>query len=257
MNLPNGRTLFFIFCVIFCFFIYKSKNVCRSHDSFVFHCRHNDSNTDIYLRRTIANNDKIIKQRDMTPEEIVREEIEETIVRPKMIVSCILEQLQLLRLGKLQTGFWAGIIPVIFLHYDNRSFDHYTDVIVAFLTETQNYTKEEADLLRNTLLERTLPSSVIESCGLSLIQSNLSNIIQDRIMQAIISENNYVIPSNLQSLVYSWGNKITYDPSRKKSIMNAISDGRIKDLDELEKFIDSDNIFISNIIDAKKYIHQY
>ncbi|MDR3549927.1 MAG: hypothetical protein P4L31_00810 [Candidatus Babeliales bacterium] len=212
------------------------KQSCRSHDRFMFLCHHNDTNTNIYLRRISTKLDKIFEQIDQTPSEIKEyNKIENDTYRSMTIVSCVLKQLQLLKAGKLQTGLLAYIIPLIFINYDNENFDLLTDVIVCSLTEHYDYTKEEADSLRSILLERSMGAHSIKYCGLSSISSNLRDVIKYEMMLAIKEENNFHVPENLWRLLYD--RTSDRDSSKTKSIMKAIEDGKINDFDELCRFI--------------------
>ena len=125
----------------------KSNIDCRSHDSFMFICHQNDSNTDIYLRRLNDKLDKVFEQLDKTPAEIKEKvAIEEAECKAEFIIGCLFSELRLLRSGKLTTGLLANIIPVGLLDYANREFDHYEDTIVTWHVETFNYTKEESGI---------------------------------------------------------------------------------------------------------------
>ncbi len=209
------------------------KETCRSHDSFLFLCHHNDTNTDIYLRRIAKKLDMIFDQVDRTPKgDKTYREIERRTYRALMIVSCTFEQLRLLKKGNINNDFFATkIIPTFLLHYDNIDFDRYTDTIVSSLTEYYNYTREEAALLRKTSLNRANSLEFIMQSGLDNIKYNLYDVIEYETM--VVEENNFINPENLEILIHQ---KIAKQKS-KKSIMQSIIDEDIKNLDELCAYI--------------------
>ena len=85
----KNEILSFIVIIVLCFLLMgprgESKNYCRSHNSFTFHCHHNDSNTDIYLRRLNAKFDKMLELVDTASEGVKDKRlIEEAAVEAKM-----------------------------------------------------------------------------------------------------------------------------------------------------------------------------
>ena len=221
----------------------KSNVDCRSHDSFMFCCHHNDSNTDIYLRRLNDKLDKVLEQIDKTPAEVKEKTaIEEAKCKAEFIIGCILSQLKLLRSGKLTTGRLAYIVPSFLLDYSNEEFDHYEDVIVAWHVERFNYTKEEADLLRGTLPHRNMCPEAIKLIGLGRIKGSLDDVIRHQIMQKIIKENNYVTPPDLESKVFDrWWTQLhqplNEDQAKKEAIMKEVANGKVADFSQLDRLI--------------------
>jgi hypothetical protein len=198
----------------------------------MFPCHHNDNNTDIYLRRVITKLDKILEQFDdaTSYDTQTKNEIKEKAVHSELVISSVLKQLNILHAEKIHTGMWASIIPDFLRNDDDRAFDFETDVVVALTTEIENYTEEEAKILRKTLLERDLHPSVIERCGLHLIRSNLQEIIEHEIMKIIIKEHNHTVPINLFTQIYNWNDKI--DETQSK-IMTAIEKRKITNFYEM------------------------
>ncbi len=238
----KNETLSFIVIVVLLFLLMgprgESKNYCRSHDSFTFHCHHNDTNTDIYLRRLNAKFDKVLELVDTSSEGVKdKRSIEEAAVEAKIIVSSMLTQLNLFRAGNLRTGFLASIIPNFLRNDDEILFDHQTDAAVSTLTELKNYTKEEAGVFRKTLLERTSSLELIHLWGLSKIRLSLSAIIEECIAKAIIKGNDYNIPRSLQEIVMLRYDELDKDASRIQDILKAIDSGEIRWLYDLEVLI--------------------
>jgi len=204
----------------------------------MFLCRHDDTNTDIYLRRIDEKLVKLFEQFDKTPEEMKEyTKIEDETYRSRMIVACTLSQLELLKKGNLKTGLLASIIPAFLLNYDNQDFDRLTDVIICSLTEHYNYTKEEAVLLKKTLLERSMSANLIKRFGFSNIESNLYDVIKYQVIQVIRIKNNGIIPENLWMLLDNNNQTNDYYESEIETIMKAIDNGEINDIAALSRFI--------------------
>lgn len=238
MNFNYLTTALAAFCIFLLLPHHSTKKACRSHDTFMFACHHSDTNTDIYLRRMLTKLDKVLERIDNRPSGIKeKNEIEEESAKSKMIISCMMEELVLVKKGNLKTGLLA-FLPNFFFHYDNKDFDHYEDVIISMLTEQFNYTQEEAEIIRKTLPERNMPVESIKDVALNKIETALTEVIIDELSDAIIRENNYIIPENLQHLAYERYRQINdMDPSKKQAIIEAISCGRIKDLYQLEYLV--------------------
>lgn len=241
MENNNSGIIWIIFAIIGFFLLSKviTRKNCRSHDSFMFVCRHNDSNTDIYLRRIDAKLEKILEQIDKTPDHIkTYHRIEKNSAGPRMITSCMLNALQILKKGKLTTGIFADIIPYFLLNYDNREFDHYIDVVDRWRIEEYNYTEEEAAIFRNALPDRTNCLSVIRDSILWEIEYSLYEVITYEIMQQICHESVRNMPENYE-VIYE---KLDRDEGRlkEKAIMKAITDGEIKNMNKLRNRIIKD-----------------
>lgn len=237
----NKNSLSIVILTVVAIFLlgYKSNKYCRSHGSFLFHCHHDDSNTDIYLRRLDVKLDKIIEQIDSTSEEMqTKNKIDEDAAESKMIILCMLEQLRILERGNLHTGFLAAIMPDFLRNDDDKLFDHQTDALVALFTELKNYTKEEAELFRGTLLERTSSLELIKRWIPSMIESNLSALIKQEVARAIISEHGgFRMLQNLQFLVSERYDLVNKDLSKREAVMKTISDGKVLDEYDLKAII--------------------
>jgi hypothetical protein len=241
MENNNSGFAWIIFVIIGVFALsnVSTRKNCRSHDNFMFVCRHNDNNTDIYLRRIDAKLEKILEQIDKTSDHIkTYNEIEKSSAGPRMIASCMLEALQILKTGKLTTGILASIIPSFFyrsssglLNYKNTEFDHYIDVVDRWRIEEYNYTEEEAAIFRNTLPNRAHHLSAINNSILRKIEYSLHEVITYEVMQQICHESVRNMPENY-GVIYE---KLNRDKGRlkEKAIMKAITDGEIKNMDEL------------------------
>ncbi|MBY0110024.1 MAG: hypothetical protein K2X90_02870 [Candidatus Babeliaceae bacterium] len=203
----------------------------------MFVCRHNDSNTDIYLRRIDAKLEKILEQIDKTPDHIkTYNEIEKSSAGHRLLASCMLEALQILRRGKLTTGIFADMIPY-FLNQDNQAFDHYVDVVDRWRIEEYNYTEEEAAIFRNSLPSRTNHLSIIKDTILDKIEYSLHEVIKYEVMQRVCAGSVRNMPENY-GVIYE---KIRdEDFLKEKAIIKSIADGDMKNMRELRNRIIKD-----------------
>lgn len=239
----------FIACVVILAMVHQLETAtCRSHDSFMFFCHHNDSNTDIYLRRLDDKFDKILEQ--IIPQEIKeKNELEEKWLKAHIIIESMLSQLKLLKSGKLTTGLRAFIMPYILIDYANREFDFEEDVVVALHVEKFNYTKEEADLLRRTLPHRYEPLIIMQHTIEWKIKSNLRDLIRYTCSKYrfVTDQQEKIVIDNCfyySEFIYK------FIDLNEDGIMKAISSGKITSADRLESFVYG--LFMDQIEDPKK-----
>jgi hypothetical protein len=199
-------------------------------------CHHNDSNTNIYLRRILVKLDKILEQINKTPyDETFRKEAKEAASRSEDIIGCLFDQLKLLKSGKLQTGIRAMLTPDWLRNKESKMFDIYRDFLVCDLTEKYNYTNEEAEHLRKRLPTRNKPADFIEHGLLYEIRDCLNDLIEYEIVNKICEKNNYETPQNLWRLFYEQQTK--RPDGEKETIIQAIKDGKITKFYQLKEFI--------------------
>lgn len=224
---------------------YESCNtlgkVCRYHDSFGFQCHHNDSNTDIYLRRILVKLDKISKLVDTRPYKHYlleqRKELERKAECAEFVVDSVFTQLDLLRSGKIHTGIWAQFMPRIFISENDKLFDCYTDEIVAFMTENENYTSDEADSFRKKLLDRNYDQEELEYQAVVFIRRKLFDIINGVALQIIIREQNDNLPDKDTIYLISSRFGISKTSDIFSSACDAIESRKITNSGVLKDFI--------------------
>jgi hypothetical protein len=208
-----------------------TNTYCRSHDSFMFKCHHAETDTETYLRRVIAKLDQILEQIKTTPSDISQiDSLEKKSVASRISVSCTIDQLQLLKTGKVTTGILAWITPKSLLNHESKEFDRLDDVKIRLPAEELYYTNEEAKSLeyktigRNTLWTK---KTCMDHC-LFIIKMDLLEVIQYCLRY-------YKIKSYLDTPgLYNWANQLKEDTA---TIMKAISNGIISNMNQLEVFI--------------------
>lgn len=215
--------------------LYKA---CPSHDYFGFRCHHNDTNTDIYLRRLNAKLDKVIDLIDSTSMEMrTLQKIHEKAAESELMISYMLRQLRLVKAGNLHLGSVAGLMPDFLRNGDDKFFDYKTDEFVASATELKNYTQEEAKAFRGTLLSRTSNAGALECLIKFQVGSRLRDLIKEELAMVMIGEYSDSLPQNFESLIRNRYNLVDRDSAKRNSVMKAISDGTVCDEYDLEAMI--------------------
>lgn len=158
-------------------------------------CRHNDSNTDIYLRRILEKLDKIIEQTKPPLDNLFyayeyKEKIEKDAEIAKIVIEEIFEQLRLIKEGGIQTGYLAKYLPDFLTNNASKCFDYFIEYTVCQLTEKLNYTREEAEKLRNELPCR---DDLDKEKAKRMIWRYTPALIRNESIDKIFQENNYEI----------------------------------------------------------------
>lgn len=204
-------------------------------------CRHNDTNTDIYLRRLSERLDKIYAQIDKTPyDDIFERKTKEEAENAEIIIINVFEQLRLLREGGLQTGNITEYMPDFLTNSTSKYFDYLRENIVCELTEKLNYTKEEAEQLRKELPSRDTSPSIIKFNAKHIIHRYSNALVRNELMLKVLEDNNYEIPQthHLYVLFSKIENELIFK-SRDISvnIYKAIEDDKVTDYWMLKDFI--------------------
>jgi len=232
------QSLYIIVTVIVCWWLFApyerhgSERYCTSHESFLFACHHNESDTDTYLRRIVTKLDRILEQIDKTPIETREmEQLEKDTFVARVAVSCTLKQLQLLKTGKVATGFIAWITPNILRNHESTEFDRLDDVKMHLPAEVLYYTNDESKRLELNTIGRNLRCSKDEyrNMCLSTIKMNLYDVIKHCLAH-------YGIKSYLDITSYD-SKRLDKLNNDEAVIIKAISNGNITNLDQLDAFI--------------------
>jgi hypothetical protein len=158
-------------------------------------CRHNDSNTDIYLRRILEKLDKIIEQTEPPLDKgsdayKYKREIEKDAEIAKIVIEEIFAQLKLLKEGGIQTGYLAKYLPDFLTNNASKCFDYFREYTVCQLTEKLNYTREEAEKLRKELPCR---DNFDKEQARRMIWRYTGALINNESIDKILQESNYEI----------------------------------------------------------------